>query len=75
MLTQEKIEGTFYGIYMNYPSKKHDDWSEEKQRKREALKMAGPSVQEIVKNKLDVVEVENSSLCNHIFSLYCSMIV
>ena len=32
------MEGKFYGMYMNHPSNKHDEWYEEKQRNRESHK-------------------------------------
>ena len=55
---------------MNHPSNKHDKWSLKKLMKREDYKKSGPSVLEIVKNQLEVVEVEDVSLFTQIFSLH-----
>ena len=32
------MEGKFYGMYMNHPDKKHDEWAEENNRNIESYK-------------------------------------
>ena len=39
------------------------------------IKRAGKRVQGVVKTQLEVVEVENASLCTHIRSLHFALIV
>ena len=38
-------------------------------------KMAGTSVKGIVKTQLEVLEVENASLCTHRYSIHCALTV
>ena len=64
------MEGKFDGMYTNHPANENYEWAKKKYGKKEAYKkMAGPSVQGIVKTQLKVVEVENASLCPHGCSL------
>ena len=51
------------------------EWSEEKIEIDKHKKRSGPREQGIVKTQLEVMEVENSSLCTHIWSLHCALTV
>ena len=57
-------------MYMNHTTNKHDECDEEKQIYREAYKRAGTRVQVMVKNQLEIVEVENElTLSSQIHSI------
>ena len=59
----------FYGIYMDYPASKHDEWGK-KIEEETILKKSVPIVQAIVRTQMKVVEADNASLWPHICSLY-----
>ena len=63
------MEGKSDVMYMNHPSNKHGEWKEERHRKRNSTKISDPRVQGIVENKMEAVEVENTSLCPHRYIL------
>ena len=58
---------------MNHPDNKHNEWAEEKQRKREDQKRAGTIVQGIVEYQMEIVKEENASLCPHRYSIHCTL--
>ena len=51
----------FYGIYMDYPASKHDEWGK-KIEEETILKKSVPIVQAIVRTQMKVVEADNASL-------------
>ena len=74
-MTQAQDKGKVGGMYMNHTAKKNFKRAEEKQRNRESYKKSGTNVKVIVENKMEIVEAENNSLCTHICSMNCAMIV
>ena len=59
------MEGKFDGMYMIHLDNKHDEWSEEKEKREKPTKRSGTSVQGMVKTQLEIVEVEKASLYPH----------
>ena len=62
-------------MYMNHPPNKHNEKSEEKQRKIEAYKKSGLRVQGMAKTQLERVEVGKAPLFTQKCSLYFALTV
>ena len=48
VVSQAKYGWKIYGMYMNHPHNKHDEWIEEKIGRDKPKKMVGPSLQGLV---------------------------
>ena len=73
MVTQSQDgRGFLWNVYET-SRKKNDEWSEEKQRKREAYKKFRSHSTRDGETQMEVLEVENSSLYSHRCSLHYAM--
>ena len=60
---------------MNHQANKHDEWAEEKNRKIEAYKKGRYQRKRNCETQMELVEVENDSLCPRRCSLHYALTV